>query len=696
MGALDGRRGGICQPGEVGVSIRTALAALLTPAAAAIILVWIGAVSVWGASYDAAPGSLDAGGPSNEAWGTPAVQSPRTGADLLLSKEASPSLLRPGGMVTYTIRVTNTGPNASTAVTLIDTLPSAMSTAKGNCEGRKIKCYLGTLADGESTTLTIDVNVAHDALGSLENRAAVSSLTDDPDSANNEAVAAVIVQPPKKADLVLSKTLYGGEVFAGGTATYTLRVTNEGPNASTAVTLIDTLPSAASPAKGNCEGRKIKCYLGTLADGESTTLTIDVNVAHDALGSLENRAAVSSLTDDPDSANNEATAAVIVQPPEKADLILSKTLDGGEVFAGGTVTYTIRVTNAGPNASTAVTLIDTLPSAMSTAKGNCEGRKIKCYLGTLADGESTTLTIDVNVAHDALGSLENRAAVSSLTDDPDSANNEAVAAVIVQPPEPTPTPQPPEPTPTPVPTVIVPRAEVTPVPPIQGPGWQSVVVLVHPDRAARVTLPEHMMLLTFPKTSRARTFQIRITVYDEIPALWDPPPGLILAAVSIEAFDTQGNLLKGARLIFPANIEIALDAGQVEALGGPSQLLQTHLQGGLNLWTRSALGDPWGRVRFDLRLGAQGQATASIRLHYLGDLALAADEDRLPTAERSIGASPTPIPPAPPSVGGASIPGQLVFAPSLAGLLLVLVGSIMLGLGRAVLGRRARGGSGPL
>ena len=80
--------------------------------------------------------------------------------------------------------------------------------------------------------------------------------------------------------------------------------------------------------------------------------SLDVNVAPDARGSLRNKATVSSLTADPDIANNEAVATVMVQPPEKADLRLFKNLDSEEVLAGGTVRYSIRVTNAGPDAAT--------------------------------------------------------------------------------------------------------------------------------------------------------------------------------------------------------------------------------------------------------------------------------------------------------------------------------------------------------
>ena len=251
------------------------VAVAIAVAAAILVSVWGGPWTVHGAAYEpvierspAPPASLG-------------MQTQDPAADLVLIKDGAPRRIRPGGTVTYTIRVTNLGPDAATAVTLLDTLPEGTSPAKGNCDGRRIKCYLGTIGGGESTTLTLDVNVAPDARGSLRNKATVSSLTDDPDMANNEAVATVRVQPPERADLRLSKTLDSEEVLAGGTVRYSIRVTNAGPHAATAVTLLDTLPAEMSPALRNCPGRRILCYLGTIASGKTVTVAIDVNVAEE-------------------------------------------------------------------------------------------------------------------------------------------------------------------------------------------------------------------------------------------------------------------------------------------------------------------------------------------------------------------------------------------------------------------------------
>ena len=166
-----------------------------------------------------------------------------------------------------------------------------------------------------------------------------------------------------------------------------------------------------------------------------------------------------------------------------------------------------------------------------------------------------------------------------------------------------------------------------------------------------------------------------------------------MAAVLVEVFDTQGNLVEGVRLIFPANIEMRLNAGQIEAVGGPGEMFQANLQSRLGLWTRSAPEDPWRQVKFNFRLGPEpGEASASVRLRYFSDFALVLDQGDPSDVEAPPTPTPTPLPlaPSPPSVGDASILGQLGLAPGAVGLLLVLAGAVVLGLGGALLARPGR------
>ncbi len=110
-----------------------------------------------------------------------------------------------------------------------------------------------------------------------------------------------------------------------------------------------------------------------------------------------------------------------------ADLAVTKTVDATSVTVGANVTYTITVTNHGPDAASGATLTDnppgglTLVSATASAGSCSAGTPIHCDLGTIANGASVSFT--VVALPSAAGTFSNTASVTSLTFDPDTTNN---------------------------------------------------------------------------------------------------------------------------------------------------------------------------------------------------------------------------------------------------------------------------------
>jgi len=118
--------------------------------------------------------------------------SPGDPADLSLTKSDSPDPVAEDAVLTYTLRVENSGPDAATNVTVSDDLPSqvtpsAATPSSGNCEiqGKKVNCELGTIATGGSVEVSIDVTPKK--AGLITNEAEVESEVSDPSSANNRA-----------------------------------------------------------------------------------------------------------------------------------------------------------------------------------------------------------------------------------------------------------------------------------------------------------------------------------------------------------------------------------------------------------------------------------------------------------------------------------------------------------------------------
>ena len=114
----------------------------------------------------------------------------RPTADLSVTKTDLPDPVSKGAQLTYSIVVTNNGSGSAASVQLTDTLPanvqfvSAASTA-GSCSqsASAVACSLGDLSSGASVTVTIIITPKK--TGTLSNTVQVSSLSPDPNSANN-------------------------------------------------------------------------------------------------------------------------------------------------------------------------------------------------------------------------------------------------------------------------------------------------------------------------------------------------------------------------------------------------------------------------------------------------------------------------------------------------------------------------------
>jgi uncharacterized repeat protein (TIGR01451 family) len=127
-------------------------------------------------------------------------------ADLSITKSDSPDPVTAGDDLTYTVTVTNNGPDPSTSVTVTDDLPaettfvSCSSTGGGVCGGlgNNRTVTFASLASGESETITFVANVNCSVADDTEisNTATVSAFTFDPDTTNNSATTTTTASNP--------------------------------------------------------------------------------------------------------------------------------------------------------------------------------------------------------------------------------------------------------------------------------------------------------------------------------------------------------------------------------------------------------------------------------------------------------------------------------------------------------------------
>ncbi|MBK6991525.1 MAG: DUF11 domain-containing protein [Chitinophagaceae bacterium] len=376
-------------------------------------------------------------------------------SDLAITKTDGVATYTPGGTTTYTITASNAGPDNVIGATVADTYPAALTTvnwtavyaggATGPAAGSGNINVLINIPSGGSATFTAVCNISPAATGNLINTATITAPvgTTDPNLANN--IATDTDTPTPTANLAITKTDGVTTYTPGGSTTYTIVASNAGPSNVIGATVADTYPAAiisanwtavfAGGASGTAAGSGNLNQLVNIPVGGSVTYTVVCTISGAASGNLTNTATVSSATTDPVPANNSATDINTQAPVASADLSITKT-DGVATYTpGGSVTYTIVASNAGPDPVIGATVADVFPAAITAVSwtatyagggtGPAAGAGNINALVDLPVGGSATFTAICTISGAASGTLTNTATVSSATADPTPGNNSA-------------------------------------------------------------------------------------------------------------------------------------------------------------------------------------------------------------------------------------------------------------------------------
>jgi uncharacterized repeat protein (TIGR01451 family) len=116
--------------------------------------------------------------------------------------------------------------------------------------------------------------------------------------------------------------------------------------------------------------------------------------------------------------------------PLEPDLTIAKANDpDGAVLNGGSITYTLTVTNQGDATATAAEVTDQLPTGVTfadaTAGCNEAGGLVTCTLGDIGDGASLDVDVTVTVDEAFCGAIVNAADVSASNESSEALGNNA-------------------------------------------------------------------------------------------------------------------------------------------------------------------------------------------------------------------------------------------------------------------------------
>jgi len=277
--------------------------------------------------------------------------------DLAVTKTATPNPVQVGNNLTYTVTVTNLGPtNPATGVTLTDTLPTGVAfvsatPTQGTCNvvGVTVTCNLNNVSTATPATISIIVTPAQ--AGQITNTTTVAGNETDPISGNNTAQAVTTVNsspplPTAGTDLVVTKIDTPDPVLQGQNLTYIIQATNNGPDAASGVTVVDSLPtgvtfSSAVSTQGACSQSTgtMTCNVGALANGASATITLVITPT--TAGTIFNTATVAGNETDPISGNNTAQAVTtVISAPPPTVTTVTLGLSSLSFSTGSTLTLT--------------------------------------------------------------------------------------------------------------------------------------------------------------------------------------------------------------------------------------------------------------------------------------------------------------------------------------------------------------------
>ena len=355
-------------------------------------------------------------------------------ADLQISKTSAVTFAFAGAPITYTITITNAPGSDTVPVVVTDTVTgdpgisvSSAAASQGNCNSAlPVVCNINSFTNTE--TITVVLTTPDSYSNTITNTAFITStianITGDNPLDNTAGPITVTVHPPL-ADLEISKTAAVTEILAGDSITYTLTITNHGPQAAGFV-VTDTYEGgsyfACDPGCTINTGNVAWTNLPNLDSGKSTVVTLTLSTNTSYSGTLTNTAVVtfnaaSSGIIDPGPNPNSDNLNLPVRPP-RADLEISKTAGKAQVFAGDPITYTLTITNNGSD-TIGVVVTDTYRPASNavsnpTCSDNCTWNSNTATWNnlTLTGNQTRTLvlTLTTNTAYS--GTLTNTTGIT--------------------------------------------------------------------------------------------------------------------------------------------------------------------------------------------------------------------------------------------------------------------------------------------
>ena len=344
---------------------------------------------------------------------------------LTITKTGSASVVRLGDYITYYLWGTNQCSSTASSVCIWDSLPPGTTFVSASGSGTLFGSSLVGWTEGQlnpsftpiDSYFTRNYTVRVESLAPIVSPAAQGEFRNEGGYYQQRAASNTLAINVYSGGLTLTKTGSPAIVRPGDTITYYLWGTNQGPDATTNLSVWDSLPPGTSFVSASRSGT---LFGGSLVGWTEKQLNPSVNPtdsyftreytvrvnsystfsSNSAEGDFRNASGYSQLR----VASNQVLAAVI-----NPSLVLDAT--GPSVAVGGdTVTFTIKVKNTGQDTAFGVEIVDTLPENFYAVSPSVSGLVVSWQVGRLDMGAEKTVELRMkSVMKDTVTTGTNRA-----------------------------------------------------------------------------------------------------------------------------------------------------------------------------------------------------------------------------------------------------------------------------------------------
>lgn len=291
----------------------------------------------------------------------------------------------PSDTLTYSIKFKNVGTAPGTSVSVIDTLPAntafVSASAPGSLTGSVVTWNVGTVAAGDSGTVTLAVRLpipmSRGSVTQISNAATVraSGIADR----RSSTVLTNVLYP----QIAIVKSVDSSTVYAGNAFQYTLTVSNSSIVTATSMVVTDSIPAQSvyvagsttlngSPAADVSGTSPLVSGLniGTLVTGSPVMIRFSVRAAVPADNNTPIRNQASAVNA---KLTNRDTSNVVATTVFSAPRLWIDKSSVGSALPGDTVLFTVRYANVGSDTAVSVSVLDTIPANFTYVSGSLIG-----------------------------------------------------------------------------------------------------------------------------------------------------------------------------------------------------------------------------------------------------------------------------------------------------------------------------------